>query len=304
MLEEGMKQSFVVDRFSPSAALLREAFESRFRDPKAAQSDRFVWDFWHVPDQYTLVRTPADHFFPAKPYQAFLRDLGHWARENLGCTAITPPWLSYYIEGCEQKFHADVPHGPWAFVFSLSPKKRLFQGGETMLLRPEILSYWNNFAQASSRELEGVIERIEPSFNRLVVFDPRVPHGVSRVSGTMDPREARLVLHGWFTDPRPCLDGALSARQAAGPLDEAVEAITREMSELGLFHGVLSLRLEVRASGEVAACRVLADTLVSLSGLPESEVAKIRRFVQRRLALARFPRRTASTKITLPLLFR
>lgn len=48
---------------------------------------------------------------------------------------------------------------------------------------------------------------VEPEFNRLTVFDPRLPHGVRPVRGTQDPREARLVLHGWFTEPTPFFTG-------------------------------------------------------------------------------------------------
>jgi Rps23 Pro-64 3,4-dihydroxylase Tpa1-like proline 4-hydroxylase len=43
-----------------------------------------------------------------------------------------------------------------------------------------------------------LLELVPPLFNRLTVFDPRVPHGVPVVEGTRDPREGRLVLHGWF----------------------------------------------------------------------------------------------------------
>ena len=56
-----------------------------------------------------------------------------------------------------------------------------------------------------------------PLFNRLTVFDARIPHGVRRVEGTRDPRHGRLVLHGWFTAPSPhfeerrAADGALAA---------------------------------------------------------------------------------------------
>ena len=33
-----------------------------------------------------------------------------------------------------------------------------------------------------------------PKWNRLTIFDARLPHGVRRVEGTRDPREARCVL--------------------------------------------------------------------------------------------------------------
>ncbi len=74
--------------------------------------------------------------------EAALLDYG---RETLGCGAISPIWLSYYISGCRQELHADVPHGPYAFVLSLTPPKRAFTGGETMLLQPHVLDYFRDF---------------------------------------------------------------------------------------------------------------------------------------------------------------
>jgi hypothetical protein len=297
-----MKQYlWVKDNFSRSAKPLRAAFDARFRDPKKAASDRFVWDFWHVPDQYTLLRTPADHFFPSRVYSSFLADLGEWASTTLGCSAITPPWLSYYIEGCEQKLHSDVPHGPWAFVYSLSRPRPRFKGGETLLLKPGVLDYWRGFTDARDRELNSFVSRISPRFNRLVVFDPRIPHGVTRVEGTMDPREARLVLHGWFTDPKPCLEGALSARQAAPVLDQVVSQIQEALE--GRWHGVVSLRIQVRASGGVAGVELLADTLMPVDADP-ALARPFRALTRQALRAARFPRAKGATRITLPLLFR
>ncbi len=299
-----MKQYLhVVDRFSAHGPKLRAEFARRFHDPKETRGDRFVWDFWHVPDQYTLVRTPAEHFFSRQLYGAFLRDLGAWARETLGCNAITPPWLSYYVEGCEQKLHSDVPHGPWAFVYSLSPRRPIFRGGETLLLRPEVLDYWRNFSGASDRELGSMVERVEARFNRLVVFDPRIPHGVTRVEGTMDPREARLVLHGWFTDPRPCVVGALSARRIAPVLDQAVGELSESLASLGLWHGILSLRILVSAAGKVTGVNILADSIVPVQADPQS-AARFRWLALRAFRDLRFPRAKAASAITLPLLFR
>jgi hypothetical protein len=298
-----MKQHYwIKDSFAPEANALRAAYAERFRDPRAARGDRFVWDFWHVPDQYTLVRTPAQSFFPAKLFGAFLARLGGWAQETLGCAALTPPWLSYYVEGCEQKLHSDVPHGPWAYVFSLSPPRPRFSGGETLILRPETLSYWRNFQDSRDRELASFVDRIAPKFNRLVVFDPRFPHGVTPVKGTMDPREARLVIHGWFTDPKPYLEGALSARQAAPVLDEAVARFVEGLGALGQWHGILSLRLQVAASGKAKLDKILADTLVPVDADPADE--KRIRVLVREFAALRFPRSRGTTKITLPLLFR
>lgn len=258
-----MKNHLIVkDNFSRSAKLLRAVFDEKFARPKAAKADRFVWDFWHVPDQYTLLRTPADHFFPKKIYQDFLHDLGSWALENLGCSAITPPWLSNYIEGCEQQLHSDVPHGPWAFVFSLSPPKPQFKGGETLILKPDLLNYWKSFSYAEDRELNSFVQKVAPKFNRLVVFDPRIPHGVTRVSGTMDPREGRLVLHGWFTDPKPYFTGHLKHKQLTPLLDQGAERFLECLQELSNWHGVMSVRFGFQ-SGKAPTIKILANTLVA-----------------------------------------
>jgi hypothetical protein len=120
-----------------------------------------------VPGQYTLLRTPAQDFFDAKLFRraALARCAFHpcrvaltrpacskledallqYGREALGCGGISPIWLSYYVSGCRQELHADVPHGPWAFVLSLTPQQRTFTGGETMILQPHVLDYFRDF---------------------------------------------------------------------------------------------------------------------------------------------------------------
>ena len=57
------------------------------------------------------------------------------------------------------------------------------------------------------------------------MFDGRVPHGVRVVEGTHDVREARLVVHGWFLDPAPFFEGALSEEAAAEALNAGLEAL-------------------------------------------------------------------------------
>lgn len=100
-------------------------------------------------------------------------------------------------DGCRQELHADVPHGPWAFVLSLTNwDERRFTGGETFILKPETLDYWRGFDASAVVERGSLVDTVPPLFNRLTVFDPRLPHGVSAVHGTRDPREGRLVLHG------------------------------------------------------------------------------------------------------------
>lgn len=38
---------------------MRGLFEQRFQDPRSIQPERFLWDYWYVPDQYCLIRTQA-----------------------------------------------------------------------------------------------------------------------------------------------------------------------------------------------------------------------------------------------------
>ena len=93
-------------------------------------------------------------------------------------------------------------HGPWAFVLSLTRwEERRFSGGETMLLAPSTLSHWATHSSDAVVERSDLMQLVEPAFNQLAVFDPRVPHGVREVRGCRDPRAARVVLHGWFVEP-------------------------------------------------------------------------------------------------------
>ena len=53
-----------------AAEALRGVFDARHADPTRVHEYRFVWDYWHVPDQYTLLRTPAADYFPKEQYDA------------------------------------------------------------------------------------------------------------------------------------------------------------------------------------------------------------------------------------------
>ena len=104
----------VVDGFvSDFANDLRAVYDGRTRDPLRVDPERFVWDYWHVPNQYTLLRTPAEDYFGAERYGELEKALLEYGRRELGCSAITPVWMSCYVHGMRQELHADVPHGPW-----------------------------------------------------------------------------------------------------------------------------------------------------------------------------------------------
>ncbi len=267
-------QVIVVDRFYKRAAELRRIFDRKFENPLKARPERFVWDFWHVPGEYTHLRTPAFHYFPKKQYEAFHQFLVKWGREHLGCHDVSPPWLSCYINGCRQEFHQDVPHGPLAFVFSLTRHYgHAFTGGETFIRRGR--------------------RRIAPLFNRLVLFNPALVHGVREVKGVMDPRQGRLVIHGWFVQPRAFWVGPLRAED----VDESIATGLRgfHLRKAVRTPGLTSFRLSISPKGTVRSLRPLVETA--------ELAAPDRTQLHLRLTGLRFPARSSGSQLTLPIMW-
>ena len=224
----------VVDNFWDGTKALRAVYDERFAAPRQAQPERFLWDYWHVPGQYTLHRTQAANYFDPEDFDALTDALTDFGQKELGLRSISPPWLSYYVDGCQQSLHADVPQGPFAFVLSLTDwEQRAFVGGETTILKPAILDYWRDFDSSRGLEFNDLFTVVPPLFNRLTCFDARLPHGVQRVEGERYPRRARLVLHGWFTEPETFFDGGLSGEAVSHAIamctDHIPMATTRAM---------------------------------------------------------------------------
>ena len=118
--------------------------------------------------QYSLKRIPASRLFATNDddgdddnnnddlYETLIDDLTDLAA-SIGLTAMTPPWVSLYLEGDLQNFHTDAPHGPMAFVLSLS-KEGDFSGGETILLNHQtVLDYWRGFNATKGLECGSIV---------------------------------------------------------------------------------------------------------------------------------------------------
>jgi hypothetical protein len=297
------KSILTIDSFTQNANAMRDHFEDRFADPRSTRADRFVWDYWHVPGQYTALRTPAYHFFPKKLYEAFHNELVWWGRRNLGCHDVSPPWMSCYIDGCRQELHGDLPHGPWAFVYSLTPwKKRKFRGGETVLLKEEILNFWQGFESSRSLEREHIVTEVPSLFNRLTVFDPRIPHGVNEVKGVQDVLDGRLVIHGWFVQPRPFIEGPLSTKELQVRIDDLSGELNRLFAEGLDVQGVLSMRFDVSAQGRVSRPQVLSNALRHPGGDQRIEKALLKH-IAKFLEAAPFKKQRGPSSVTLPLVF-
>jgi len=272
---------------------------------RGADPRRFCWDAWNVQGQYRLLRTPAYHFFPKALYERFHQEVVLWGRKNLGCHDISPPWMSCYLEGAEQNFHGDLPHGPWSFVFSLTPwKQRTFLGGETLMLRDEALDFWRMADLSHGMEQDDILEAIAPEMNRLVVFDPRIPHGVRRVSGAHDVREGRLVVHGWFVNPRPYIEGPLRERELKSALGRILRSVD-EVIQAGGFEldGMVSFRFTVAKNGLVSRVMLLTHSLRARGGDSLAGVSDVLEVVQNTIQRERFARHSSISSVTLPLVF-
>ncbi|KAL4425742.1 hypothetical protein ABPG75_009758 [Micractinium tetrahymenae] len=296
--------------FLDVAPQLRAHFDQRVGNPLKTTADRFVWDHWHVPGQYNLMRTPADRFFPAQLYDRLEDALVEYGERQLGCRGISPIWLSYYVHGHRQGWHSDAPHGPFAFVLSLTRwEERRFSGGETMLLQPWVLDYWWHFDPARGTEMPQLMTLVPPHFNQLTVFDGRIPHAVQQVEGTYDPLEARIVLHGWFTQPAPFFAGSLSKEAATPALNACLDGLYAALGVLPPAVGIATVRLRIAGgSGGVADLQWLANTLVARPQAgeePEDVCGATLATIAEHLLAAAFPPSAdgGDTHITLPFIF-
>jgi len=297
--------SIRVKTFYQKADKLRNFFESQFADSSSLGSKRFVWDYWHVENQYNLIRTPAYHYFPDSMYMDWHKKIVYWGRKNLGCWDIVPPWLSYYVHGCFQNIHADVPHGPWAFVFSLTKHfKKKFDGGETFLLKYSTLNYWHELQNQKNHEEKELLTKISPNWNQLLVFDPRIPHGVTPVHGTQNPFYGRLVLHSWFTQPKTYIEGYLPAKKTEDRLNDCILKIEKLCSQSIEMQGSSSLLLKVSPDGHVTSAKFLSCQFQpkEQSNTAFKSVRQFQNNVLKTYLETKFSKSKGSSEITIPLI--
>jgi hypothetical protein len=293
----------VIDGFLPPdlALAMRRDIDAHFAKPEEHRAETHqVWNYWFVPDSYTYLRTAPEKVLERPRIDAFHKALRDWSIAMLGLAKVTWPYLSLYVSGCRQNWHNDSANGRFGFVYSLTRDERRTIGGDT-LVRREIDPFRAHLASAGAgRKFYQVIE---PRFNRLVIFDDRLPHSVERVDGSMDPVEGRFVLHGHLSEGGTILDGALSEDLVARPLLELLRQIGEEWSaEVALYNGPLILRLTIAATGAVAACQVMVDRVLHPDpGHVDWE--PLRAKLVGRFAGLRFPPAKGETVLIQPLLF-
>ncbi|CAJ1948471.1 unnamed protein product [Cylindrotheca closterium] len=300
-------------------AQLRQEYDDHFADPRQPDAARFAWDPWFVSvgdtgnrleaaeekeeegegvdsdeeklllvpgevdagkkqTQYSLKRIQTSQFFSSDSYDLLVDELMVVGR-SVGLHAITPPWTSMYTDGDQQNWHTDAPHGPLAFVLSVCADEGDFEGGETMLLQPQILDFWKGFDSSNGLECGNIVRHIPPfPLGRCIAFDPRVPHGVNRVTGNgPNPKRARVVVHGWFNEPQTTWFGAWNdnvddssdaedeeiPEDAAILLDQVLQPLVSTLAsgEIGRVVGYLAVRMDVTPEGSVEDVSAVCDTL-------------------------------------------
>ena len=134
----------------------------------------------------------------------------------------------------------------FAFVYSLTKDNRRTSGGETLIWRE--IDYFGEFLHQRQAG-QNLYQQIEPRFNRLLIFDDRLPHAVQAVEGVMDPCEGRIVLHGHIYEGELAVEGHTGGRGLECETEfrnVVVTEIEQFSASLGaslmLFHGPVVFR--------------------------------------------------------------
>jgi hypothetical protein len=261
----------VVDSFFEDAPALRKAYEARFGE-RVPPFDplRFSWEYWHVPGQFAQHRAPARTALGDELLERFEARLLAWAARTLGLSALGGPlWLSFVLHGDYQGIHRDTPNGVFAFTFGLSrPGRPPFRGGETLLARPELLDYWRLGGSREDTSDEPLFHEIPSLYNRLVVFDARIPHAVRTVEGPRDPRDGRVAIQGWLKANGCIVRGTADPTEVTRHVRDTLHRAPRR--RLAGAAGLFTLKLEISARGAVKRTTELANTLVAVTGDPAS----------------------------------
>jgi Rps23 Pro-64 3,4-dihydroxylase Tpa1-like proline 4-hydroxylase len=293
----------VIDDFLPlqAAENLRRGIEAHFENPETHRPNTHqVWNYWFVPKQYTYLRSNPEKIIERQHVEHFMDALQHWSALTLGMNEVTWPYLSLYVNGCRQGVHNDTANGRFAFVYSLTRNDRKSVGGDTIIFNEgDLFRKGMSVAAAGS----AFVTAIEPRFNRLVVFDDRLLHGVEQVDGPMDPLEGRLVMHGHLRNTGLAVKGALPAESIAPvTLETMLEFAAGAMSRIRLYSGPLILRFVIGASGTVETCNVLVDRVIAHDPTNVGWEALADDLVTRFRTL-KFPSSAGRTEVTQPIMF-
>lgn len=296
-----LREPFAVfDSFLPEADALamRGHFDAHFSNPQGHQPPTHqLWNYWYIPGLYTYLRTSPEKIMPRDLVEAFHQRLTRWAHERLGLGHVSWPYLSLYVDGCAQGIHNDSTNGRFGFVYSLTRNERQSRGGQTIVFK-EGDPFRSRMTRPDAGQ--GLYDLIDPDFNRLVIFDDRMPHGVQRIEGSMDPFDGRVVLHGHISEGDAVLRGPVSAEAVGTAVAPAIEAaIDAFAAAEDSHHGPLVIRIEIAADGRVAAVQVLVDRVARADG---GDAGPLVAALLANIAALRLPPAETDSTVTLPIM--
>ena len=87
--------------------------------------------------------------------------------------------------------------------------------------------------------------------------------GVRVVEGAVSPLDARVVVHGWYTESNAYFEGSVEEETATDILNAGLEPLYQELGDdLPMARGVLHTRIDVNNSdGSVERIEILVNTL-------------------------------------------
>jgi Rps23 Pro-64 3,4-dihydroxylase Tpa1-like proline 4-hydroxylase len=295
---------FVIDDFLPLdlALSMRADIDAHFGEPDKHRPDTHqVWNYWYVPRTYTYLRASPKKIIAREKVETFVSTLRDWTVARMGFGNVNWPLLSLYIPGCHQNLHNDSLNGRFAFVYSLTNPVRQTQGGGTILMS-EGDPFRRNLGNPQA--FYGFCDSVEPRFNRLLLFDDRVIHGVERIEGSMDPVEGRFVLHGHIKEDGPLCGGELPFAMLLPDIQAALGGFVAAHGEESYnFHGPLSVRFTVEPNGSVSDLHVLLDRVTHLAERHAGGWDDLKAKYLAALAGIHFPPAGAPTTVVLPMAF-
>jgi hypothetical protein len=298
-MDDCVRERFVVvDDFLPhdQGVSMRGDIDSHFSKPGDHLPDTHqVWNYWHVPGSYTYLRTTPEKVIALPKVEAFVTALKTWAGLNIGLAGVTWPYLSLYVPGCLQGLHNDSTNGRLGYVYSLTRNDRKTIGGETVLVHDRDL-----FRTLLDQPAAGVglYDLVEPRFNRLTLFDDRIPHAVQRLDGSMDPLEGRFVLHGHISEGGVVARGALDAETIKERIVDLFEELRGSAGTD--VHGPFVVQLEISANGTVHSARPILDRLASRNGV---DLDRLRATIIEQIGAVELPAASGTTCANVPFIF-
>lgn len=288
----------VVDDFLPAeqSTAMREDIDRHFSNPSGhLPATHQVWNYWYVPGSYTYLRTTPEKVIAQAKVETFVAALRDWAARNLGLAGVTWPYLSLYVPGCAQGLHNDSTNGRLGYVYSLTRNERQTLGGETVIVHDRDLFRTSLDKPGAGTDL---FDLVPPRFNRLTLFDDRIPHAVQRVDGSMDPLEGRFVLHGHISEAGAITQGALPPEAIQSQISDLVGELRAGAAQR--VQGPLVFAVEIGIDGDVQRMRPILDRLASKDDM---DLDAVRTAVAERVRALRFPAASEPTRANIPLIF-